>query len=96
VGSPSHPGARDDAGGRPGWRDEFLASFQELRIEALELEPIGEHVLVRVRQLGRFRTTGIDVDVTYFQLWTFSGGRATRSEVFEPGAEVEARAAADP
>ena len=74
------------------WRDEFLASFQELRIEALELEPIGDRVLVRVRQRGRFRTTGIDVDVTYFQLWTFSGGRATRFQVFELGAEVEARA----
>ncbi len=71
------------------------ASFQELWIEALEVEAIGERVLVRVRQRGRFRTSGIDVDVTYFQLWTFSGGRAVRFQVFEPGAETEARAAAD-
>jgi ketosteroid isomerase-like protein len=95
-GFPDAPGPGEGLERVEHWRDEFLASFQELRIEALELEPIGERVLVRVRQRGRFRTTGIDVDVTYFQLWTFSGGRATRFQVFAPGAEMEARAAADP
>jgi ketosteroid isomerase-like protein len=95
-GFPDAPGQGPDLDRVARWRDEFLASFQELRIEALELEPIGDRVLVRVRQRGRFRTTGIDVDVTYFQLWTFSGGRATRFQVFELGAEVEARAAAGP
>jgi ketosteroid isomerase-like protein len=68
------------------WRDEFLAAFQELRIE----------VLARVRQRGRFRATGIDVDITYFHLWTFRGGRVVRFQAFDPNAEVEARAAANP
>ena len=63
-GFPDAPASGSDLDRVARWRDEFLASFQELRIEALEIEPIGEHVLVRVRQLGRFRTTGIDVDVT--------------------------------
>ncbi len=94
-GFPDAPAPGSDLDRVARWRDEFLASFRELRIEALEVEPIGERVLVRVRQRGRFRTTAIDVDVTYFQLWTFSGGRAVRFQVFEPGAETEARAAAD-
>ena len=93
-GFPDAPGPGEGLERVEHWRDEFLASFQELRIEALELEPIGEHVLARVRQRGRFRTTGIDVDVTYFQLWTFGAGRATRFRVFAPGAEMDARAAA--
>jgi ketosteroid isomerase-like protein len=93
-GFPDTPAPGSDLNRVARWRDEFLASFQELRIEALEVEPIGERVLVRVRQLGRFRTTGIDVDVTYFQLWSLSGGRAVRFQVFERGAEMEARKAA--
>ena len=76
------------------WRDQFLAAFQDLRIEALELEPVGERVLARVHQTGRFRATGIDVDVTYFHLWSFRGGRAIRFQAFDPTAEAEARAAA--
>jgi ketosteroid isomerase-like protein len=95
-GFPDAPGPGEGLERVEHWRDEFLASFQELRIEALELEPIGEHVLARVRQRGRFRTTGIDVDVTYFQLWTFDAGRATRFRVFAPGAETDARTAAAP
>jgi ketosteroid isomerase-like protein len=76
------------------WRDQFLAAFADLRIEALELEAVGERVLARVRQTGRFRTTGIDVDVTYFHLWSFRGGRAVGFQAYDPTAEAEARTAA--
>jgi ketosteroid isomerase-like protein len=77
-------------------RGNFRAGADGLApdFEALELEPVGERVLARVRQTGRFRATGIDVDVTYFHLWSFRGGRAIRFQAFEPTAETEARAAA--
>jgi len=94
-GFPDAPPPGEDIERVARWRDQFLATFQDLRIEALELEPNGERVLARVRQRGRFRATGIDVDVTYFQLWTFRGGHAARFQVFAPTAEDEARAAAD-
>jgi ketosteroid isomerase-like protein len=93
-GFPDAPGPGTGLARVERWRDQFLAAFQDLRIEALELEPVGERVLARVRQTGRFRATGIDVDVTYFHLWSFRGGRAIRFQAFEPTAEAEARAAA--
>lgn len=94
-GFPDAPGPGEGLERVEQWRDQFLAAFEELRIEALELEAVGEQVLARVRQTGRFRTTGIDVDVTYFHLWSFRGGRAVRFRAFEPTAEAEARAATD-
>jgi len=94
-GFPDAPRPGEDIERVARWRDQFLAIFEELRIEALELEPTGAGVLAHVRQRGRFRATGIDVDVTYFHLWTFRGGSAARFQVFGPNAEAEARAAAN-
>jgi ketosteroid isomerase-like protein len=73
------------------WRDQFLSSFQDLRVEAEDLAGNGDRVLARVRQRGTFRATGIPVDIRYWQGWWFRGGVVVRFQAFEN--EADARSA---
>jgi ketosteroid isomerase-like protein len=88
------PDAPTPGTGTPGleqWRDLFLSSFQDLRVEAEELTGNGERVVVRVHQRGTFRATGIPIDVTYWHTWGFRGGAVVRFQPFEH--EADARSA---
>jgi ketosteroid isomerase-like protein len=94
ITSEGWPETPTSGSGMPGlqrWRDLFLSSFQDLRIEAEDLSAEGDRVVVRVRQRGTFRATGIAMDITYWQAWWFRGGRVARWQAFEH--EGDARAA---
>ena len=54
--------------------------FGEYAAEATGYEQAGDRVLVRVRQWGVARTSGLPVEMDYFQVWTFRDGRVTRLE----------------
>jgi len=95
VTSEGFPDAPTPGTGTPGlerWRDLFLSSFRDLRIEAEALTPRGDRVLARVHQAGVFRATEIAMDIVYWQVWWFRGGLVTRWQAF--AAEDEARTAA--
>lgn len=90
-GFPDAPTAGTGVPGLERWRELFLTSFSELRIEAQELVANGSRVLARVRQHGEFHSSGILTDTSYWQAWWFRGGVVTRWQAFP--AEADARAA---
>jgi ketosteroid isomerase-like protein len=57
---------------------EFLAQLKEYRVEAQEIEEIGETVLVSERQHGIGKSSGAEVEMTCFAAWTFRDGLVTR------------------
>jgi ketosteroid isomerase-like protein len=57
---------------------EFLAQWSEFRIEAQDFVAIGEAVLVTERQYGKGKGSGIEIDNTFFALWTFREGIVVR------------------
>ena len=58
---------------------EFLAQWSEFRTEALEIEDLGDVVLVTERQRGTGRASGIETEMTFFSTWTFRDGRVVRA-----------------
>jgi ketosteroid isomerase-like protein len=61
---------------------EQLEAFDEWRLEPQKFIPAGDRVLVLVRQHGRGRLSGVEVDVFTAWLWTFSDGKAVELRVF--------------
>jgi ketosteroid isomerase-like protein len=65
-------------------------SFEELRMEPLEIVDLGEKVIVVVSMSGRGQGSSVPVEMTFAQLWSLRGGRAvslrdyaTRAEALE-------------
>jgi ketosteroid isomerase-like protein len=78
-------------------RDAFIAnmakleeSFEELRLEPLEIIDLGERIVVVVSMRGQGRGSGAPVEMTFVQLWSLRDGKAvslrdyaTKSEALE-------------
>jgi len=58
----------------------FLDQWDHLTIEARQLQAVGDTVLTRIVQRGKGRASGIDVEVSYFQLFTFRGDAIVRMD----------------
>src|SRR4051812_36496047 len=70
-------------------------AFAEQRIEPLDFTVAGDKVLLRQRTLARGATSGIELDVVSWSVWTFSdSGLVTRIEIFLEHNEDAARNAA--
>jgi ketosteroid isomerase-like protein len=71
--------------GREGFRNGlggWLEAWESFTIDVVELEPIGErHVVGDVRQLGRGRGSGIEVEMRLGYLWEVRGGLAVRFHI---------------
>ena len=63
------------------YMSRFLAPWESLTIAGESFRDTGDTVLVEVRQNGIGRSSGAPVELRYFQLWTFGGGRVVRLEV---------------
>ena len=57
---------------------EFLAQWDDFRMEGLEFEDLGDAVLVTERQSGTGKASGIEIDMTFFAVWTFRDGVIVR------------------
>jgi ketosteroid isomerase-like protein len=72
----------------------FLEPWERLTISAEEMIDSADRVLVRVLQSGTGISSGIAVELRYFHLWSFEGGRPTGMESIMR--EDEARARLEP
>ena len=50
---------------------EFLAQWDDFRMEGLEFEDLGDAVLVTERQSGTGKASGVEIDMTFYAVWTF-------------------------
>jgi ketosteroid isomerase-like protein len=64
------------------WMDEGDDAFDDFTIELLEVEEIGGHVLASMRQRGRGKLSGAEVDHPFTHVWTLRDGRAIRLHSF--------------
>ena len=58
----------------------FLEPWTTVTIEATEITPAGDSVIVEVRQRGLGTASGVEIDFGYFQAWTFRGESVIRIE----------------
>jgi ketosteroid isomerase-like protein len=67
---------------------QFLEPWESLTISAETLTEVGDSVLARATQKGVGRGSGLPTSITYFQAWTFRGGKVIRLETIlrEPAA----------
>jgi ketosteroid isomerase-like protein len=63
-----------------GYMRRFLGSWTDATIEAEELVDEGDRVLARVHQSATGRSSGVGVEMRYFQVWTFRGEAVARIE----------------
>jgi ketosteroid isomerase-like protein len=69
-------------------RDILLKPWADFTMEAEEITEAGDSVLVRVRQSGVGRTSGVPVELRYFTLWSFRGRKVIRIESFRERSEA--------
>jgi ketosteroid isomerase-like protein len=58
----------------------FLEPWSRITIEAEEIIPAGDSVVVATLQRGEGDASGAVTEFRYFHVWTFRGGRAIRLE----------------
>ena len=66
----------------------FLQAWKSLTVAAKAFRERGDTVLVEVEQTGIGQDSGVPVDTTYFQLWTFRGEKVIRLETILSEAEA--------
>ena len=64
------------------WLDEGEDAFDDFSVDLLAVEEIGGHVVVSMRQRGRGKASGAEVDHEFVHVWTLRDGRATRMRSF--------------
>jgi pimeloyl-ACP methyl ester carboxylesterase/ketosteroid isomerase-like protein len=64
------------------WLDEGDDAFEDFTVELLEVQELGGHVLVSMRQRGRGKASGAEVDDRITHVWTLRDGVAVRLQSF--------------
>jgi hypothetical protein len=76
------------------WLEQWNEAWDEFQLSIEELEPVGErHVLAVIRQSGRGRGSGVEIEGQVAHVYEFEDGICTRFHLYAD--EDEARAAAD-
>ena len=64
------------------WMDEGDDAFDDFTIELLDVEELDGQVVASMRQRGRGKASGAEVDDQITHVWTVRDGRATRLQSF--------------
>src|SRR5215211_8366917 len=64
------------------WLADWLASFENWSLDIEEVLDAGDQVVTIVRQHGRAKHGGPDVEMRFAQVWTFRDGLAARIEMY--------------
>jgi ketosteroid isomerase-like protein len=65
-----------------GWLDEGDDAFDDFTVELLEVEELAGHVVVSMRQRGRGKASGAEVDNRLTHVWTLRDARAISLQSF--------------
>jgi ketosteroid isomerase-like protein len=64
------------------WMDDGDDAFDDFNIELLAIEELAGHVVVSMRQRGRGKKSGAEVDLPFTHVWTVRDGTATELRSF--------------
>jgi ketosteroid isomerase-like protein len=64
------------------WLDDGDDAFDDFTIDLLDVEELDGRVVVTMRQRGRGKASGAEVDDRITHVWTIRDGRATRLQSF--------------
>ncbi len=64
------------------WMYEGYDAFDDFTIELLDVEELDGHVQASMRQRGRGKASGAEVDHHFTHVWTLRDGRAIRLQSF--------------
>jgi ketosteroid isomerase-like protein len=74
---------------------EFLAQWEDFRIEAKEFEDRGDVVLVTERQNAVGKRSGVEIEKAFVSVWRFRDGVAVSGRWYDDRAEALAAIEAD-
>jgi ketosteroid isomerase-like protein len=66
----------------------WLAAWDDCRMEADEIIPVQDRVVVLITAQGRGKGSSVEVEAHWAHLWTFHDGKAVRLEGFVDPAEA--------
>jgi hypothetical protein len=76
------------------WLEQWNEAWDEFQLSIEKLEPIGErHVVADIRQTGRGRGSGVEIEGNVAHVYEFEDGICTRFHLYADG--DQARAAAE-
>jgi ketosteroid isomerase-like protein len=61
---------------------EWVGAWEDWRLEVRELIDAGDDVVAILHQSGRSKTTGLEVDMDFAQVWTIKEGKQTRMRMY--------------
>ena len=67
---------------------EWIAAWEDWRLELESLHDAGQKVVAVMHQHGRSRATGMQVDMSFAQVWTIEDGEMTRMEMYADADEA--------
>ncbi len=66
---------------------EWLTAWDDWELEVEELHDAGEKVVALVRQRGRSKRSGMQVEMSFAQVWTLRDGMQSRMEMYSDPTE---------
>ena len=61
---------------------DWVGAWEDWRREVRELIDAGDDVVAILHQSGRSKTTGLEVDMDFAQVWTLKDGKQTRMRMY--------------
>jgi ketosteroid isomerase-like protein len=62
--------------------EDWIDTFDNLRMEVGDLRAVGDHVVVEVNGHGSGRASGVELHNRYCQVWTLRRGKAVRMDEY--------------
>lgn len=61
---------------------DWTSAWEDWRLEVRQLIDAGDDVVAILHQSGRSKTTGLEVDMDFAQVWTIKDGKQTRMRMY--------------
>jgi len=61
---------------------DWVGAWLDWRLEVREVIDAGDDVVAILHQSGRSKTTGLEVDMDFAQVWTIKDGKQTRMRMY--------------
>jgi len=72
--------------------NDWASAWDDWRLEVVELVDAGEEVVAILHQTGTSKTTGLEVEMDFAQVWTVKDGRQTYMRMYADPDEALAAA----